>query len=189
MKYYGVWAVRSENSDLGHAEAWHKNNGVIKVFTNLEFAKQQAELCNKSTRSPNISYYAKEMNFELIQSVLKQQEQDSLKQQNMIKDASSKNKKNKKLHSEQNPPLEEEFNQYPEVSSAEIPTLRKFISDDIIGDLESIMKINTKHYHINFKYDRNAIMQAAQSERAEDKNLLWLSHFSGTHCFRGATRS
>jgi len=301
MKYYGVWAVRSENSDLGPAEAWHKNNGVIKVFTNLETAKKQAELCNESTRSPNISYYAKEMNFELIQSVLKQQKRDSLKllkntevssvknynspygvlndlpvvfdiqktfisnYENMVAVLGRDNKlylgKQENCYNQRqydnrdkslvfitaneyiysmlyekgcvlsqdealdeeiysrtdydewtrltkgvlknftqtqeflfdgtpfvplNPLLEEKINQYPKVSLGEIPTLRKFISDDIIGDLEAIMKINTKHYQSDFEYDKNTILKAVQSKHAEDKNLLWLSRFSGSYCFSEA---
>ena len=116
---------------------------------------------------------------------------DYARQQDMIKDNPLKNAE---LSLEQNyNSIDGIPNNFPIVSDVEIatiepslteiPTLRKFISDDIIGDLESIMKINTKHYQSDFEHDRQLIIQAAQSDRAEDKYLLWMSRPSGTYSF------
>ena len=60
--------------------------------------------------------------------------------------------------------------------------MRKFENVDLADALEKIMLTNTKHYTSDFKYDKQAIERAAKSELPEDKNLLWLSRTSGTHC-------
>ena len=66
----------------------------------------------------------------------------------------------------------------------EMPKLHKYENVDVIAALESVMKLNTKHYQNDFEIDKRIIMRAALSEQPEDKNLLWLSRPSGTECFR-----
>ena len=61
--------------------------------------------------------------------------------------------------------------------------MQKFEDIDIIETLRQIMLINTEHFTDDFDYDIKAIRKAAHSDKAEDKNLLWLSRFRGTHCF------
>lgn len=54
---------------------------------------------------------------------------------------------------------------------------------DILAALETVLKLNTKHYQSDFKYDRESITKAAGSPESGDKHLLWLSRESGTWCF------
>lgn len=64
---YGVWAVRSAASVAGHAEAWCKNDGEPVTFDTMEGAEDYAGILNKSVRTANVHYYAKEMPQELSQ--------------------------------------------------------------------------------------------------------------------------
>ena len=47
-----------------------------------------------------------------------------------------------------------------------------------------LMRQNTAFYRNDFEIDKEIIRQAAASDRAEDKTLLWMSRPSGTYCFR-----
>jgi len=71
-----------------------------------------------------------------------------------------------------------------EADIGEMPKLRKYEKVDVLAALESVMKLNTKHYQTDFDIDKLIIMRSAQSEWLEDKTLLWMSRPSGTHCFR-----
>ena len=56
---YGVWAVRSDASMFGHAEAWCKEDGRPLEFESLEAAQAYAlELNRKATA--NVRYFVKE---------------------------------------------------------------------------------------------------------------------------------
>jgi len=74
MEYYGIWAVRSGGSVMGHAEAWSKRDGVPEVFTSKAEAEAQAGQYNKSTASVHVRYFVKEMEPELAKSALRAQE-------------------------------------------------------------------------------------------------------------------
>lgn len=60
----------------------------------------------------------------------------------------------------------------------------KYMDVDIIAVLEQRMKINTQHYQSDFEYDKEIIERSAQSDRKEDKTLIWMSRPMGTHCHR-----
>src|SRR5699024_11681021 len=49
---------------------------------------------------------------------------------------------------------------------------------------EQVMGQNTALYGDELESDKEMIRQAAASDRAEDKALLWMSRPSGTYCFR-----
>lgn len=60
----------------------------------------------------------------------------------------------------------------------------KYMDIDIVAFLEEKMKSNTKHYQSDFEYDKKGFENAADSERKEDKTLLWLSRPCGTQCVK-----
>lgn len=62
--------------------------------------------------------------------------------------------------------------------------MQKFENVDILACLDAVMKQNTGFYQSDFEIDKEIIHKAAASPDREDKNLLWLSRPSGTHCFR-----
>ena len=62
--------------------------------------------------------------------------------------------------------------------------MNKFENVDVLAALEQLMRQNTAFYRNDFEIDKEAIRQAAASDRAEDKTLLWMSRPSGTYCFR-----
>ncbi|MDO5398002.1 MAG: hypothetical protein Q4G33_08715 [bacterium] len=64
--------------------------------------------------------------------------------------------------------------------------MNKFENVDIIDSLRRIMNVNTKHYKADFIYDVDKIQEAALSDNAENKRLLFMSRPSGTYCFREA---
>ena len=62
--------------------------------------------------------------------------------------------------------------------------MNKFENVDVLDALEQIMRQNTAFYQSDFQIDKEIIQQAAASDRAEDRALLWMSRPSGTYCFR-----
>lgn len=62
--------------------------------------------------------------------------------------------------------------------------MNKFENVDVLAALEQLMRQNTAFYRNDFEIDKEMIRQAAASDRAEDKTLLWMSRPSGTYCFR-----
>jgi hypothetical protein len=60
--------------------------------------------------------------------------------------------------------------------------MRRFENVDIIDALAGVMERNTKHYQSDFEYDKEMFIAAAESAEPGDKNMLWLSRESGTHC-------
>ena len=61
---------------------------------------------------------------------------------------------------------------------------QKFEDVDILRSLNAVMQTKTKHYKSDFKYDVETFKEAAESQKPEDKNYIWLSRESGTHCLR-----
>lgn len=55
---------------------------------------------------------------------------------------------------------------------------------DIMDTLGQIMELHTRHYKEDFELDKKLILTFALSERAEDKNLLWMSRPCGTYTFQ-----
>ena len=62
--------------------------------------------------------------------------------------------------------------------------MNKFENVDVLAALEQIMRQNTAFYQNDFEIDKEIIREAAASDKAEDKALLWMSRPSGTYCFR-----
>ena len=62
--------------------------------------------------------------------------------------------------------------------------MRKFENVDILKSLNAVMHTKTKYYKSDFKYDVETFKKAAESQKPEDKNYIWLSRESGTHCLR-----
>lgn len=62
--------------------------------------------------------------------------------------------------------------------------MNKFENVDVLAALKQLMQQNTAFYRNDFEIDKEAIRQAAASDRAENKTLLWMSRPSGTYCFR-----
>ena len=62
--------------------------------------------------------------------------------------------------------------------------MNKFENVDVLAALEQIMCQNTAFYQDDFEIDKEMLRQAAVSDKAEDKTLLWMSRPSGTYCFR-----
>lgn len=60
----------------------------------------------------------------------------------------------------------------------------KFENVDVIAVLGAIMRQNTVFYRSDFEVDKQIIQEAADSDDAEDKYLLWMSRPFGTWCFR-----
>ena len=61
--------------------------------------------------------------------------------------------------------------------------MQQFKDVDILDTLQQIMMIHTEYHQSDFNEDIKAILTAANSDKLEDKNLLWLSRVHGTHCF------
>ena len=62
--------------------------------------------------------------------------------------------------------------------------LMKYMDVDVIAFLKEQMEHNTKHYQTDFEIDKKAIARYVDSERKEDKTLLWLSRSHGTQLMR-----
>ena len=62
--------------------------------------------------------------------------------------------------------------------------MNRFENVGVLAALEQLMRQNTAFYRNDFEIDKEIIRQAAASDRAEDKTLLWMSRPSGTYCFR-----
>lgn len=60
--------------------------------------------------------------------------------------------------------------------------MQKFENIDLVSALERIMKANTEYYQTDFNYDKSILQRAANSNKAIDKSLLWLSRKHGTNC-------
>lgn len=60
--------------------------------------------------------------------------------------------------------------------------MKKFIDCDVIAVLYEIMIRHTEHYQNDFDVDIEIITDAADSNKAGDKKLLWFSRSSGTTC-------
>lgn len=65
MKQWGIWAKRSAASVCGAEEAWLKADGKPLTFDSYAEAAAQAESLMKDIRTPNVSYYPREMSQEL----------------------------------------------------------------------------------------------------------------------------
>lgn len=65
MKQYGIWARRSAASVCGHAEAWLKRDGEPITFNTYEEASAEARRLIQDMHTPNVSYFAKEVQIEL----------------------------------------------------------------------------------------------------------------------------
>lgn len=65
---YGVWAVRSAASVCGAAQSWCKHGGKPMEFNTMAQAAEYADRLNQSCYTPNVHYYPKEMEPELVQS-------------------------------------------------------------------------------------------------------------------------
>ncbi len=61
--------------------------------------------------------------------------------------------------------------------------VNKFENVDVLAALEQLMRQNTAFTAMILRLTK-MIRQAAASDRAEDKTLLWMSRPSGTYCFR-----
>lgn len=62
--------------------------------------------------------------------------------------------------------------------------MNRFDNVDVLASLDAILRQNTAFYQSDFEIDKEIIQQAAASDRAEDRALLWMSRPSGTYCFR-----
>ncbi|NCB94198.1 MAG: hypothetical protein EOM40_16810 [Clostridia bacterium] len=62
----------------------------------------------------------------------------------------------------------------------------KFEHVDIVAALEAAMKSNTIYYQSDFEIDKKIFQRSAESDKARDKALLWMSRPSGTHCLKEA---
>lgn len=62
--------------------------------------------------------------------------------------------------------------------------MNRFENVDVLAALEQLMRQNTAFYRNDFEIDKEIIRQAAASDKAKDKTLLWMSRPSGTYCFR-----
>lgn len=62
----------------------------------------------------------------------------------------------------------------------------KFEHVDIVNALETAMKSNTIYYQSDFEIDKKIFQRSADSDKAGDKALLWMSRPSGTHCLKEA---
>ena len=57
--------------------------------------------------------------------------------------------------------------------------MNKFENVDVLAALEQIMRQNTAFYQNDFEIDKEIIREAAASDKAEDKALLWMSRPPG----------
>ena len=61
---------------------------------------------------------------------------------------------------------------------------KKYMDIEVISFLEEKMLSNTQHYRTDFEIDKKMLYKAANSDRREDKTLLWLSRSNGTLCVK-----
>ncbi|WFF73548.1 DNA mismatch repair protein MutS [Proteiniclasticum sp. QWL-01] len=62
--------------------------------------------------------------------------------------------------------------------------MKKQTNVDIISELSKLVDRHVEHYREDFDIDKKIILEAAQSERMEDKPLIWFCRQNGTHCLR-----
>ena len=63
----------------------------------------------------------------------------------------------------------------------------KFMNIDLMGNLEKIMRINTRSYQSDFEWDRETLMDAAVNADIvplRDRIYLWMSRPCGTWCVK-----
>lgn len=63
----------------------------------------------------------------------------------------------------------------------------KFMNIDLMGNLEKIMRINTRSYQSDFEWDRETLMDAAEKADTvplRDRIYLWMSRPCGTWCVK-----
>ena len=63
----------------------------------------------------------------------------------------------------------------------------KFMNIDLLGNLEKIMRINTRSYQSDFEWDRETLMDAAVNADIvplRDRIYLWMSRPCGTWCVK-----
>ena len=63
----------------------------------------------------------------------------------------------------------------------------KFMNIDLLGNLEKIMRINTRSYQSDFERDRETLMDAAENADTvplRDRIYLWMSRPCGTWCVK-----
>lgn len=59
MSKYGIWAVRSSNSQFGAKETWLKKGGKPMEFATDGEASEEASKISEMSTSPNVSYEAR----------------------------------------------------------------------------------------------------------------------------------
>lgn len=62
--------------------------------------------------------------------------------------------------------------------------MQKFKKVNIEYVLDRVMYDNTQNYQSDFDIDKRILINAMESDRQEDKHLLWLSRKNGTHCLK-----
>ena len=65
--------------------------------------------------------------------------------------------------------------------------MSKFMNIDLLGNLEKIMRINTRSYQSDFEWDRETLMDAAANVDTvplRDRTYLWMSRPCGTWCVK-----
>ncbi len=60
--------------------------------------------------------------------------------------------------------------------------MQKYKNVGIFYVLDRVVNSNTENYKSDFDIDKRILINAMESERQEDKHLLWLSRKNGTHC-------
>ena len=63
----------------------------------------------------------------------------------------------------------------------------KFMNIDLLGNLEKIMRMNTRSYQSDFEWDRETLMDAAVNADIvplRDRIYLWMSRPCGTWCVK-----
>ena len=63
----------------------------------------------------------------------------------------------------------------------------KFMNIDLLGNLEKIMRMNTRSYQSDFEWDRETLMDAAANADTvllRDRIYLWMSRPCGTWCVK-----
>ncbi len=62
--------------------------------------------------------------------------------------------------------------------------MEKFKKVGIEYVLDRVLNDNTKSHQSDFDLDKRILINAMESDRQEDKHLLWLSRKNGTHCLK-----
>lgn len=63
-------------------------------------------------------------------------------------------------------------------------SLKKYMNVDVVAFLEEKMRKNTENFQGDFEYDKKKFEKCVNSDKKEDKVLLWLSRPHGTQCVK-----